>query len=48
MKNADENRALELALIENIQRSDLNPIEESYGYRRLMERNNMTQAERCV
>ncbi len=45
VKNADENRALELALIENIQRSDLNPIEEAYGYRRLMERNNMTQAE---
>ncbi len=35
----------ELALIENIQRSDLNPIEEAYGYRRLMERRSMTQAE---
>lgn len=45
IKEADDNQALELALIENIQRSDLNPIEEAYGYRRLMERRNMTQAE---
>ena len=29
----------------NVQRSDLNPIEEAYGYRRLMERRNMTQSE---
>lgn len=45
IKNVDDNQALELALIENIQRSDLNPIEEAYGYRRLMERRSMTQAE---
>ena len=45
IKEADDNQALELALIENIQRSDLNPIEEAYGYRRLMERRSMTQAE---
>lgn len=45
MKEADDTKALELALIENLQRSDLNPIEEAYGYRRLMERNNMTQAD---
>lgn len=45
IKDVDDNQALELALIENIQRSDLNPIEEAYGYRRLMERRNMTQAE---
>ena len=32
---ADNDKALELALIENIQRSDLNPIEEAYGYKRL-------------
>ncbi|WP_251198280.1 ParB/RepB/Spo0J family partition protein [Anaerotardibacter muris] len=42
---ADEDEALELALIENIQRSDLNPIEEAYGYKRLMERRGMTQSE---
>lgn len=45
IKEADDDKALELALIENIQRSDLNPIEEAYGYRRLMERQNMTQSE---
>ncbi len=43
--NADNDKALELALIENIQRSDLNPIEEAYGYKRLMERKGMTQSE---
>lgn len=42
---ADNDKALELALIENIQRSDLNPIEEAYGYKRLMERRGMTQSE---
>lgn len=45
VKNVDDDKALELALIENIQRSDLNPIEEAYGYRRLMERQKMTQAD---
>ncbi len=45
VKEADDDKALELALIENVQRSDLNPIEEAYGYRRMMERLNMTQAE---
>ncbi len=43
--SADNDKALELALIENIQRSDLNPIEEAYGYKRLMERKGMTQSE---
>lgn len=45
VREADENEVLELALIENIQRSDLNPIEEAYGYKRIMERQNLTQAE---
>ena len=45
VKEVSDDKALELALIENIQRSDLNPIEEAYGYRRMMERLNMTQAE---
>ncbi len=45
IKEADDDNSLELALIENIQRSNLNPIEEAYGYRRLMERRNMTQSE---
>lgn len=42
---ADDTEAFEAALIENIQRSDLNPIEEAYGYKRLMERKGMTQSE---
>ncbi len=45
VKNVSDEKALELALIENIQRTDLNPIEEAYGYKRLMERNKMTQAD---
>lgn len=45
VKDVDDEKALELALIENIQRSDLNPIEEAYGYKRLMERNQMSQAD---
>jgi ParB family chromosome partitioning protein len=42
---ADDSRSLTLAMIENIQRSDLNPMEEAYGYRMLMERENLTQAK---
>lgn len=45
IKEADDDLSLELALVENIQRSDLNPIEEAYGYRRMMERRNLTQSE---
>lgn len=45
VKEADDDKALELALVENVQRSDLNPIEEAYGYRRMMERRNLTQSE---
>ncbi len=45
IKNVDDGKALELALIENIQRSDLNPIEEAYGYKRLMESQKMSQAD---
>ena len=42
---ADDTEAFEAALVENIQRSDLNPIEEAYGYKRLVERKGMTQSE---
>lgn len=45
IKQVDDAKVLELALIENLQRSDLNPIEEAYGYRRMMEDGNRTQAE---
>lgn len=43
--DANDDKAVELALVENIQRSDLNPIEEAYGYKRLMERRGMTQSD---
>lgn len=42
---ADDRRAMELALVENLQREDLNPIEEARGYRTLMEEYGMTQEE---
>ena len=45
IREADDDKALELALIENLHREDLNPIEEAYGYRRLMERRSMTHSE---
>lgn len=45
VKDVDDDQAIVLALVENIQRSDLNPIEEAYGYRRMMERGKMTQSE---
>lgn len=42
---ADDLRAMELALVENLQREDLNPIEEAKGYRTLIEGYGMTQEE---
>lgn len=45
IKEANDAQVLELALIENLQRSDLNPIEEAYGYKRMMERGGRTQSE---
>lgn len=40
-----ETEALALALIENLQREDLNPVEEARGYRRLIDEYHMTQSE---
>jgi len=45
MENGSDNESLELALIENIQRHDLNPIEEATAYSRLMEEFHLTQEE---
>ena len=42
---ADDRKAMELAMIENLQREDLNPIEEAEGYLQLMEQYNLTQEE---
>ncbi len=41
---ADDREAMELALIENLQRADLDPIEEAMGYRQLMDEYGMTQS----
>ncbi len=43
IKDIDDKTALEFAIIENVQRSDLNAIEESNGYKNLIERYNYTQ-----
>lgn len=42
---ADDVATMELALIENLQRQDLNPMEEAMGYRQLMEDHGLTQNE---
>ncbi len=42
---ADDRKAMELALIENLQRADLNPIEEAQGYQQLMQEYGLTQEQ---
>ncbi|MCL5116807.1 MAG: ParB/RepB/Spo0J family partition protein [Firmicutes bacterium] len=45
VKEFTDREAIELALVENLQRSDLNPLEESQAYNRLIEEFNWTQEE---
>ena len=42
---ADDRQAAELALVENLQRADLNPVEEAKGFRRLIKEFGLTQEE---
>lgn len=43
VRDFDDTEVLEVAIIENIQRADLNPVEEAQGYRQLMEKFGHTQ-----
>ncbi len=45
LRDVDDRVALEIAIVENVQRSDLNPIEEAMGYQRLIEDHSYTQAD---
>jgi len=44
-RDVDDRVALEIAIIENVQRADLNPVEEALGYQQLMEDHGYTQAD---
>ena len=48
VKETDDSESLEIALIENIQRQDLNPIEESLAYKELLSKHQYTQDELAV
>lgn len=45
IRDVDDLTALELAIVENVQRADLNPVEEAEGYRQLIAAHNYTQAK---
>jgi len=48
LRQADDRAVLELALIENLQRENLNPIEEAHGYAQLIEQFQLTQEEVAI
>ncbi|MBS4534958.1 ParB/RepB/Spo0J family partition protein [Clostridium sp. D2Q-14] len=45
IREEDERKSIEMALIENIQREDLNPIEEAIAYNEMLEKYNLTQGQ---
>ncbi|WP_439272962.1 ParB/RepB/Spo0J family partition protein [Pseudochrobactrum sp. HB0163] len=45
IRDVDDRVALELAIIENVQRADLNPVEEAMGYQLLIDEHDYTQAD---
>lgn len=45
VRNFSDQEMMEVALLENIQRENLNPIEEAEGYARILEKSNITQEE---
>ncbi|WP_306117188.1 MULTISPECIES: ParB/RepB/Spo0J family partition protein [unclassified Roseitalea] len=45
IRDVDDKAALELAIVENVQRADLNPIEEAAGYQQLIDEHGYTQAD---
>ncbi len=45
IKDFSNKQMMEIALVENIQRQDLNPVEEAFAYKRLMEEFKLTQEE---
>ena len=48
LENVDDERLLELAMVENLQRQDLDPIEKARGFHELMERSDLTQEEVAI
>lgn len=45
VKQTNKNKKLELALIENIQREDLNPMEEAYSYKKILDTQGISHSE---
>ena len=45
IRDVDDRQALELAIIENVQRSDLNPVEEALGYQQLIDEHQYKQSD---
>lgn len=45
IREVSDRTALELAIVENVQRADLNPVEEANGYQQLIDHHNYTQAD---